>query len=112
MPMVLVSSICMTSLSRCMAINYPFYEISAGKRAGVHQFLFLTLEEYECLGLEKAREIEYGRIRSHRISADSEAKRRLSERRKHRRNTEPGLRAREVEMERSRRRERMTAQEE
>ena len=88
-------------VSRDTAVSYmayPLYLIEHGKRAGVHQFIYVTAEEYEKLGLEKAKEVEYGRIRAKRISANPEARRKLSERRKHRRNTEPGLRDHELEL--------------
>jgi hypothetical protein len=92
-----------------MAIDYPFYEISSGKRKGLHQFQFVTEAEFRQLGESRAKEIEWGRIRSKRTSSNPEVKRELSERRKHRRNTVPGLREREVEQERERRRRRLTA---
>jgi len=91
----------------CMAIDYPFYEISAGKRKGLHGFLFVTESEFRQSGESRAKEIEYGRIRSKRISASLEAKRKFSERRAYRRKTEPELRAHELEL-RRRRRDRMT----
>jgi hypothetical protein len=91
-----------------MAIDYPFYEISSGKRKGLHQFLFVTESEYRQLGESRSKEIEWGRIRSKRISTGPDLKRKFSERRKYRRNTERGLREREVELERNRRRSRMT----
>jgi|HubBroStandDraft_4_1064222.scaffolds.fasta_scaffold1911961_1 hypothetical protein len=84
-------------------MSYPFYFIEHGKRAGIHQFLFVTLEEYEKLGEEKSKAVEYGRIRSKRISTNPEARRKFSERRKLRRETEPGLRERELELRRRRR---------
>jgi len=87
-----------------MAIDYPLYEISSGKREGIHQFLFVSETEYNLLGETRAKEIEYGRIRSWRISTNPEARRKFSERRTHRRATEPGLREREVEQRRNRRR--------
>jgi len=86
---------------------YPLYLIEHGKRAGVHEFLFVTETEFQQLGEIRSKEVEYGRIRSKRISASPDLKRKFSERRKHRRNTEPGLRARELE--RNRRRRRLTS---
>jgi hypothetical protein len=86
-----------------MAIDYPFYEISAGKRAGVHQFLFVTEAEFRQLGESRSKIIEYDRIRSRRISANPELRAKWSARRAYRRNHEPGLREREVELQRNRR---------
>ena len=83
-----------------MATDYPFYYIDHGKREGVHQFLFVTEAEYRKLGESRAKQIEYGRIRSDRISASVEAKRKWSERRKLRRATEPERRERENELRR------------
>ena len=86
-----------------MAVDFPSYEISAGKRAGVHTFLFVTLEEYQQLGPEKSKTVEYDRIRSRRISANPELKAKWSARRAYRRRTELRLREREVELQRNRR---------
>jgi hypothetical protein len=80
-----------------MAIDFPFYEISAGKRAGVHAFRFVTLEEYQQLGPENSKTVEYDRIRSRRVSTTPELKAKWSARRAYRRRTELGLREREVE---------------
>jgi hypothetical protein len=91
-----------------MASDYPSYYIEHGKRKGVHQFQFVTESEFRQWGESRAKEMEWGRIRSKRISANPDVKRELNESRKHRRNTVPGLREREVEMERNRRRKRMT----
>jgi hypothetical protein len=93
-----------------MATDYPFYEISSGKRAGLHQFLFLTEAEYRQINdPQKAKAVEYDRIRAKRISTTPELKAKWSERRTYRRRTVPGLRAREAELERNRRRRRLTS---
>jgi hypothetical protein len=91
-----------------MAIDYPFYEISAGKRKGVHQFLYVTETEYRQWGEKRAKTIEWERIRSRRISADPEQRAKWTARRAHRRKTVPGLREREVRLERDRRTRRLT----
>jgi len=84
-------------------MKWPFYEISSGKRKGtIHQFLFISESEYLQLGEQRAEEIELSRIRSRRVSADPELKRKWSQRRAERRRTEPELRSRELELRRYR----------
>jgi hypothetical protein len=83
-----------------MAIDFPFYYIQSGRRAGLHTFLFVTEYEYRKLGESRAKEIEYGRIRSKQVSADPAIKAKWSGRRAHRRKTEPVLRERENELRR------------
>jgi hypothetical protein len=83
---------------------YPLYEVERGKQRGtVKQFIFVSEEEYSSLisdlgpndGLKKAKKLEYDWIRSRRISATPELRRKWSERRKWRRHNEDGLRDRE-----------------
>jgi hypothetical protein len=84
-------------------MSYPTYFLSSGPRKGWHTFTLVSLEEYERLGRDRAVVIEADRIRSKRISENPELKRKWSARRAHRRKTEPGLRAHEVQLQRRRR---------
>jgi len=85
-------------------MSYPFFSTRSGKNKGViRHFTFVTLEEFEMIGLTRSITLEYGRKKSQQVSADPSLKFKWSARRAHRRRTETGLRERELELRRRRR---------
>jgi hypothetical protein len=85
--------------------SWPFYVINSGSRKGeIRQFLFVTESEFAQLGEQRAKKLELSRTRSRRVSADPELKRKWSQRRSEQRRSNPGVRERENELRRKRRR--------
>jgi hypothetical protein len=84
-------------------MSYPTYFLIGGPRKGWHTFIYVTEAEYLKFGEQRAKIMEADRIRSKRISESPELRAKWSARRAHRRKTEPGLRAHEVELQRRRR---------
>lgn len=88
-----------------LRMSWPFYVIESGRRKGeIRQFLFVSESEYNQLGERRSKEIEFSGIRSKRVSGDPSLKAKWSARRSERRKTEHGLREREFELRRNRRR--------
>jgi hypothetical protein len=85
-------------------MSYPFFTTRTGKNKGViQQFTFVTLEEFERIGLTRSIKLEYGRKKSQQVSADPSLKFKWTTRRAERRRTEMEMRARENELRRRRR---------